>query len=158
LIHENGGFNVNKNVYKIGLLFILAFMVLQPVSAYEPISGYFEPGGMYGGHSGYHQWVNYCPNCHHYGCLSTTMKPCAEGQISCTRCDSDYDGCTGIDKWGGPYIRSQLTLYVEPEPVVTAQPVQIEQPTTTTITGNFLGERKITLKTEQHLILQKAVI
>lgn len=93
--------------------------ILPHTYAVGVVSGYFEPGGKYGGHSGYYEWVNYCPNCHHHNCLSKHLKPCPEGQISCTRCGSDYDGCTGIDKWGGSYIRGQLTAYVEPEPTPT---------------------------------------
>lgn len=37
---------------------------------------------------------NYCPNCHHYGCLTFEQGPsswtCPEGMWYCTRCDMDF--------------------------------------------------------------------
>lgn len=88
-------------------------LTLSPVSA-TTISGYFIPGGMYGGTSGYYEWINYCPNCGNYDCLLLNPKGTVEGELSCAICDSDFDGCTGADKhadgaWGW------LTPYT-PEP------------------------------------------
>lgn len=79
----------------------LVFALTIPASSASNIGGYFEPGGMYGGHAGYHYWLNYCPMCHHYGCLLKNPKGTHEGELTCSRCDADYDGCTGADKSGG---------------------------------------------------------
>ena len=76
------------------------------------ISGYFEPSGMYGGHSGYYDWVDYCPLCHHYNCLLNNPKGTYEGEITCGRCDADYDGTTGADK-SGDGARAYLIPYEE---------------------------------------------
>lgn len=73
-----------------------------PVSvASSTIGGYFLPGGMYGGEAGNHYWENYCPLCHHYGCLEVNPKGTYEGEITCSYCDADYDGCSGYDKYDG---------------------------------------------------------
>lgn len=68
---------------------------------------------MYGGHSGYYQWYDYCPQCHHYNCLGNYVK--GVNEISCYACSADYDGCTGLDKSEGG-ARAELTRYYEPKP------------------------------------------
>ena len=44
-----------------------------------------------------HTFLNYCPQCHHYGTLSY-IKPCAEGQWTCRYCDCDYCMQCGKEK------------------------------------------------------------
>ena len=84
------------------------------------ISGYFEPSGMYGGHSGYYQYIDYCPLCHHYNCLLNNPKGTYEGEITCGRCDADYDGTTGYDKSAGG-ARGQLERYYKVEEIEPQQ-------------------------------------
>lgn len=43
-------------------------------------------------------FLNYCPICGHYGTISYS-KPCAEGQWTCSYCDSDYCMQCGKEKW-----------------------------------------------------------
>jgi hypothetical protein len=91
-------------------------------AAVPVIGGYFEPGGMYGGHSGHHYWINYCPLCGHYNCLENNPKGTDEGELTCSICDSDYDGCTGADKNGGgarvwlnAASQAQITAWYHPQ-------------------------------------------
>jgi len=52
-----------------------------------------------------HTWVNYCPNCHHYNTLTVNPKGTYEGELTCSRCDSDYCGVTGKEKgYRGTYL------------------------------------------------------
>jgi len=89
------------------------------------IEGYFIPSGMYGGHSGYYTWMDYCPLCHHYNCLLNNPKGTYEGEVTCGICDSDYDGTTGADKHGdGAW--AFLIEYVEPEPIIEAPQPQTQ--------------------------------
>lgn len=91
------------------------------------VGGYFKPGGMYGGYSGYHEWIDYCPLCDHYSCLMVNPKGTIEGEVTCAFCDADFDGCTGYDKHGGG-ARARLYRYVpepEPEPVPEPEPEPI---------------------------------
>jgi len=94
------------------------------------IEGYFHPGGMYGGYTGYYTYMDYCPLCHHHNCLLLNPKGTYEGEITCSHCDADYDGCTGYDKHGGG-ARARLERYYEPEPVVPEmEPTQpVPEPT-----------------------------
>ena len=117
------------------------------------VSGYFHPGGMYGGYSGYYEWIDYCPNCGHYNCLLINPKGTYEGELTCGVCDSDFDGCTGADKhadgaWGW------LSPYEEPEPVVVTEYVA-PQPTHTTISNQW---GSITLENHKANALQNAAI
>lgn len=45
-------------------------------------------------------FLNYCPQCHHYGTLGYT-KPGAEGQWTCSYCDCDYCMQCGKEKISG---------------------------------------------------------
>jgi len=97
-----------------------------PSSSAGTVEGYFIPGGMYGGYSGYYVWEDYCPNCDHVNCLLVNPKGTYEGEITCAICDSDYDGTTGADKhangaWG--YLIEYVEPEPEPEPVVVTAPV-----------------------------------
>jgi nitrite reductase/ring-hydroxylating ferredoxin subunit len=97
----------------------------------DTVEGYFIPSGMYGGHSGYYTWENHCPLCHHTGCLEVNPKGTYEGEITCSACDADYDGCTGYDKYQGG-ARGQLEAYTEPEPTVTNNDSTTNMTTNTT--------------------------
>ena len=54
-------------------------------------------------------YVNYCPNCGHYGCLVNKHKWTArhEQELTCSICDSDFCGCCGKEKysWSKVYLR-----------------------------------------------------
>lgn len=54
-------------------------------------------------------YINYCPNCHHYGTLGNKHKWQSryEQEISCFRCDSDFDIYCGKEKysWSNVYLR-----------------------------------------------------
>jgi hypothetical protein len=105
--------------------------ILPGTHAVDTIEGYFHPGGMYGGHTGYYTYMDYCPLCHHHNCLLLNPKGTYEGEITCAVCDADYDGCTGYDKHGGG-ARGRLIRYVpEPEPSV----LENTTTNTTTLTG-----------------------
>ena len=56
----------------------------------------------------YRTWVNYCPNCGGYNCLLINPKGVPERELTCGRCDSDYCGVTGKEKysWSRVYLRS----------------------------------------------------
>lgn len=92
------------------------------MSSASSIGGYFIPGGMYGGESGYHYWENYCPLCHHYGCLEVNPKGTHEGEITCSRCDADYDGCSGYDKYDGGARAKLIPAVIETKPEAQAAP------------------------------------
>lgn len=112
---------IKRNLYKAALVVLLLGAL--PISSASSIGGYFIPGGMYGGESGYYYWEDYCPLCDHYGCLLVNPKGTYEGEITCSICDADYDGCTGYDK-SAYGARAQLIPATKetPEPVnVTAQ-------------------------------------
>lgn len=87
---------VKLNLYKA--VFVALILCALLVSSASSIGGYFIPGGMYGGESGYHYWENYFPLCHNHGCLEVNPKGTYEGEITCSVCDADYDGCSGYDK------------------------------------------------------------
>jgi methionine-rich copper-binding protein CopC len=46
--------------------------------------GWYKTGGTF---------INYCPFCHSYGCLSYNPKHTYEGEWTCTHCDSDFCNC-----------------------------------------------------------------
>jgi nitrite reductase/ring-hydroxylating ferredoxin subunit len=118
------------------LLLLLLFITITPTYA---IGGYFIPGGYYGGEAGYYYWEDYCPMCGHYDCLLVNPKGTYEGEITCSICDADYDGCTGAEKHGSG-ARAWLSPYEEPEPVQAQEVVEnvtIEPPTNTTITSDW---------------------
>ena len=141
--HDFAGMNQRRNYIKRDLYkaaFVVLLLGALPVSSAASIGGYFVPGGMYGGESGYHYWENYCPLCHHYGCLEVNPKGTYEGEITCSACDADYDGCTGYDKYDGG-ARAKLTPAkketTEPKVNVTAQSTeQTVVPETNNSTSN----------------------
>ena len=55
----------------------------------------------------YREFVNYCPNCHHYGTLRKNPKGVPEREYTCARCSSDFCGCCGKEKysWSKVYLR-----------------------------------------------------
>ena len=55
----------------------------------------------------YREFVNYCPNCHHYGTLRRNPKGTHEKEYTCRRCDSDFCGVCGKEKyiWSRVYLR-----------------------------------------------------
>ena len=54
-------------------------------------------------------YINYCPNCHHYGTLGNKHKwgSVHEKEITCFRCDSDFCINCGKEKysWSRVYLR-----------------------------------------------------
>jgi len=105
--------NIKQKIRKTALGLLLATSMLLMIGCVSAgtIGGYFMPSGYYGGHSGYYEWIDYCPLCGHYGTLENNPKGTYEGEISCGRCDADYDGCTGYDKHGRG-ARAKLKAYV----------------------------------------------
>ncbi len=109
--------------------------MILPVSSAAPnpvpvIGGYFQPGGMYEGYSGYHYWVNYDPSSGEYGVLEKNPKGTVEGELTSSVTDTDYDGCTGADKlvsgaryWLIPATQDQIDEWYHPHKEV-AQPQQ----------------------------------
>ena len=51
-------------------------------------------------------FVDYCPNCHHYNVLLKNPKGVPEREYTCKRCDSDFCGVTGKEKysWSRKYL------------------------------------------------------
>lgn len=51
-------------------------------------------------------FVNYCPNCKHYNTLLKNPKGVPEQEYTCARCDSDFCGVTGKEKysWSRVYL------------------------------------------------------
>ena len=102
----------------LALLLCAVFILNVPVCSYgtekTSISGYFKPSIANTGYSytwHYKIWLDYCPACHSYNCLLINPKGVPESEITCGRCDADFDGCTGIDKG---YARQwQLHKYVK---------------------------------------------
>jgi len=132
---------IKKNLFKAVTITALVLCAL-PVSSASSIGGYFIPGGMYGGESGYYYWEDYCPLCDRYGCLGVNPKGTYEGEVTCYICDADYDGCTGYDKFGAG-ARARLIPAVLKEPEVAAQSTEetSEQNTNnTTVTPNATAE------------------
>ena len=56
----------------------------------------------------YREFINYCPNCHHYGTLCRNPKGTYEKEWTCRRCSSDFCGVCGKEKysWSRVYLRS----------------------------------------------------
>ena len=54
----------------------------------------------------YREFVNYCPNCHHYGTLRKNPKGVPEREYTCSRCSSDFCGVCGKEKysWSRVYL------------------------------------------------------
>ncbi len=134
---------------QIALFFVVVCMTLGSASAAVPvIGGYFEPGGYYGGHAGHHYWVNYDPSSGRYGVLENNPKGTEEGELTSSVTDTDYDGCTGGDKYGGgarywliPATQAQIDAWYHPQTVAspvannttnvsTTQTITVEQPIT----------------------------
>lgn len=104
------------------------------------IGGYFEPGGYYGGHAGYHYWVNYDPSSGKYGVLEFNPKGTEEGELTSSVTDTDYDGCTGADKCGSgarywliPATQAQIDAWYHPQTVKTNNSTNIPQNNVTTV-------------------------
>lgn len=55
----------------------------------------------------YREFVNYCPNCGHYGTLRKNPKGVPEKEYTCHRCSSDFCGCCGKEKysWSKVYLK-----------------------------------------------------
>ena len=55
----------------------------------------------------YREFINYCPNCHHYGTLRKNPKGVPEREYTCHRCSSDFCGVCGKEKysWSRVYLR-----------------------------------------------------
>ena len=55
----------------------------------------------------YREFINYCPNCHHYGTLRKNPKGVPEREYTCSRCSSDFCGVCGKEKysWSRVYLR-----------------------------------------------------
>jgi len=54
----------------------------------------------------YREFVNYCPNCGHYGTLRCNPKGVPEREYTCCRCSSDFCGVCGKEKysWSRVYL------------------------------------------------------
>ena len=46
------------------------------------------------------KWANFCPICNSYGYMKDNPKGVAEHELTCTKCDSDWDVVTGKNKAG----------------------------------------------------------
>lgn len=133
---------IKRNLFKAVTIAALVLCAL-PVSSASSIGGYFMPGGMYGGESGYYYWEDYCPLCDHYGCLLMNPKETYEGEVTCSICDADYDGCTGYDKSGSGARARLIPAVLEKEPEVTAQSTEetsVQNTNNTTVTPNATVE------------------
>jgi len=55
----------------------------------------------------YRTFINYCPNCHHYGTLRKNPKGVPEREYTCARCSSDFCGVCGKEKfsWSNVYLK-----------------------------------------------------
>ena len=95
IIHENGVARIHKVV------------VEKP--KYPLISMWAKPscGCRYKYTWHYRTFINYCPNCHHYGTLRKNPKGVPEREYTCARCSSDFCGCCGKEKysWSRVYLR-----------------------------------------------------
>ena len=55
----------------------------------------------------YREFINYCPNCGHYGTLRRNPKGVPENEYTCSRCSSDWCGVCGKEKmsYSKKYLR-----------------------------------------------------
>lgn len=55
----------------------------------------------------YRTFINYCPNCHHYGTLRKNPKGVPEREYTCSRCSSDFCAVCGKEKysWSNVYLK-----------------------------------------------------
>ena len=55
----------------------------------------------------YREFINYCPNCGHYGTLRRNPKGVPEREYTCHRCSSDFCGVCGKEKysWSRVHLR-----------------------------------------------------
>jgi hypothetical protein len=68
------------------------------------ISGYFKPNTKRLKYKWYFKkWINYCPGCHTYGTLRVNPKHVPESELTCKKCDMDYDGVRGREKITGSH-------------------------------------------------------
>ena len=76
---------------------------------YPIIGMYAKPscGCRYGYYWHYREFINYCPNCYHYGTLRCNPKGVPEREYTCARCSSDFCGVCGKEKysWSSVYLR-----------------------------------------------------
>ncbi|MFA0833569.1 MAG: hypothetical protein ACC609_06135 [Methanobacterium formicicum] len=150
--HDFVGMNQRRNYIKRNLYkaaFVVLLLGALPVSSAASIGGYFIPGGMYGGESGYHYWENYCPLCHHYGGLVVNPKGTYEGEITCSYCDADYDGCTGYDKYEGGARAKLIPAVVEKEEPENVNAQSTEQPAATPETNNTTSTANKTVNSSE---------
>jgi hypothetical protein len=89
---------------------------LTVTSKYVKATAICSCGASDGDYTTYHTatFLNYCPNCHRYGTLHYS-KWCAEGQWTCSACDSDYCQADGKQKIDGSDV--YLTRYTIPKAV-----------------------------------------
>lgn len=149
---------------------LFALLILPSSYAIENekfVGGYFHPGGMYGGYSGYHFWLNYNPFQNSYGTLTVNPKGTYEGEITATDDDADFDGCTGYDKHGYgararliPYYPTQTELaecYGSYEDIPKTLQVRGEWPHNTT--GNETPPMELSpLEKAQYCFLNNQII
>lgn len=127
---------------KLKLALVLAVLATAPVatasssnsaynvhvtSKYVHANAKCSCGASSGGYDTYHNgtFLNYCPNCHRYGTLSYS-KYCAEGQWTCSNCDSDYCMGDGKEKMSNSDV--YLSRYAIPKAVISQNNTgQVEQ-------------------------------
>ena len=101
IIHENGVAHIHKVVIE------------KPKYPLITMRGKPSCSRCYRNHCSYtwrtKTYINYCPNCHHYGTLGNKHKwgSTHEQEITCFRCDSDYCVNCGKEKysWSKVYLR-----------------------------------------------------
>lgn len=75
--------------------------VVKKPKKHNVISGYFKPSIKGTGYSyrwHYKTWINKCAYCGHK--LLNNPKGVPERELTCSHCDADFDGCSGIVKNG----------------------------------------------------------
>jgi N-acetylmuramoyl-L-alanine amidase len=100
IVLNNGTTTTTRVVKDIGAK---TKLVKNGVPRGDVISGTFKPSIK----SGYsyrwyrRSWINYCPGCKRYGTLTNNPKGVPERELTCSRCDADFCGVTGMDKGYG---------------------------------------------------------
>ena len=84
--------------------------VIHTIKPKHPVIGmYAKPscGCRYSYTWHYREFINYCPNCGHYGTLRKNPKGVPEREYTCQKCSSDFCGCCGKEKysWSRVYLR-----------------------------------------------------
>ena len=95
----NGTHYSHEIIHKNGVAHIHKIVVEKP--KYPLISMWAKPscGCNYRYTWHYRTFINYCPNCHHYGTLRKNPKGVPEREYTCARCSSDFCGCCGKEKY-----------------------------------------------------------